>query len=285
LGGGKKRMALRITTLSENTARLGDFLGEWGLSVLVEMDETTVLFDAGKGFSTAHNADSLGIDLSKIDKIVLSHGHYDHTGGLREVLRKMKKQVEIIAHPDIWQAKYARRKGEPDRYIGIPFQRDELENLGASFHLTADAVTITKYIITTGVIPMVTDFEQIGEAFFVRGEGGWQPDKLADDQALIIKAEQGLVVVLGCAHRGMINTLYHAQRLASISEIHTLIGGSHLIGASEERLWKSIAALKELDVQKLALCHCTDLPAISVLAQEFGNRFLFNKAGTVIKFA
>jgi 7,8-dihydropterin-6-yl-methyl-4-(beta-D-ribofuranosyl)aminobenzene 5'-phosphate synthase len=278
-------MALRITTLSENTARLGDFLGEWGLSVLVEMDDTTVLFDAGKGFSTAHNADSLGIDLSKIDKIVLSHGHYDHTGGLREVLRRMKKQVEIIAHPDIWQAKYARRKGEPDRYIGIPFQRDELENLGASFHLTADAVTITEYIITTGVIPMVTDFEQIGEAFFVRGEGGWQPDKLADDQALIIKAEQGLVVVLGCAHRGMINTLYHAQRLASISEIHTLIGGSHLIGASEERLWKSIAALKELDVQKLALCHCTDLPAISVLAQEFGNRFLFNKAGTVIKFA
>jgi 7,8-dihydropterin-6-yl-methyl-4-(beta-D-ribofuranosyl)aminobenzene 5'-phosphate synthase len=278
-------MALRITTLSENTARLGDFLGEWGLSVLVEMDDTTVLFDAGKGFSTAHNADSLGIDLGKIDKIVLSHGHYDHTGGLREVLRKMKKQVEIIAHPDIWQAKYARRKGEPDRYIGIPFQRDELENLGASFHLTADAVTITEYIITTGVIPMVTDFEQIGEAFFVRGEGGWQPDKLADDQALIIKAEQGLVVVLGCAHRGMINTLYHAQRLASISEIHTLIGGSHLIGASEERLWKSIAALKELDVQKLALCHCTDLPAISVLAQEFGNRFLFNKAGTVIKFA
>jgi 7,8-dihydropterin-6-yl-methyl-4-(beta-D-ribofuranosyl)aminobenzene 5'-phosphate synthase len=278
-------MALRITTLSENTARLGDFLGEWGLSVLVEMDETTVLFDAGKGFSTAHNADSLGIDLSKIDKIVLSHGHYDHTGGLREVLRKMKKQVEIIAHPDIWQAKYARRKGEPDRYIGIPFQRDELENLGASFHLTADAVTITEYIITTGVIPMVTDFEQIGEAFFVRGEGGWQPDKLADDQALIIKAEQGLVVVLGCAHRGMINTLYHAQRLASISEIHTLVGGSHLIGASEKRLWKSIAALKELDVQKLALCHCTDLPVISVLAQEFGNRFLFNKAGTVIKFA
>lgn len=278
-------MALRITTLSENTARLGDFLGEWGLSVLVEMDDTTVLLDAGKGFSTTHNADSLGIDLNKIDKVVLSHGHYDHTGGLREVLRRTKKQVEIIAHPDIWQAKYARRKGEPDRYIGIPFQRDELEKLGASFHLTADAVTITERIITTGEIPMVTDFEQIDEALFVKGEDGWQPDGLADDQALIIKTEQGLVVIMGCAHRGMINTLYHAQQLTSISEIHTVIGGSHLIGASEERLWTSIAALKELDVQKLALCHCTDLPAISVLAQEFGNRFLFNKAGTVIEFA
>lgn len=278
-------MALRITTLSENTARLGDFLGEWGLSVLVEMDDTTVLLDAGKGFSTTYNADSLGIDLGKVDKIVLSHGHYDHTGGLREVLRRMKKRVEIIAHPDIWQAKYARQKSKPDRYIGIPFQRDELENLGAIFHLTADAVTITEYIITTGEIPMVTDFEQIGEAFFVRGEGGWQPDRLADDQALIIKAEQGLVVVLGCAHRGMINTLYHAQQLTGVSEIHTVIGGSHLIGASEKRLWQTIAALKELDIQKLALCHCTDLPAISVLAQEFGNRFLFNKAGTVIHLA
>jgi 7,8-dihydropterin-6-yl-methyl-4-(beta-D-ribofuranosyl)aminobenzene 5'-phosphate synthase len=276
-------MALRITTLSENTARLGDFLGEWGLSVLVEMDKTTVLFDAGKGISTTYNADSLGIDMSKIDKVVLSHGHYDHTGGLRKVLRRMKKQVEIIGHPDIWQAKYARRKGQPDRYIGIPFQRNELENLGARFNLTADAARITESIIITGEIPMVTDFERIDKALFVKRKSGWEPDKLADDQALIIKTGQGLVVILGCAHRGIINTLYHARNLAGIPEIHMVIGGSHLIGASEEHLRQTIAVLKELAPQKLALCHCTDLPATSVLAREFGDRFLFNKAGTVIE--
>ena len=129
---------------------------------------------------------------------------------------------------------------------------------------------------------MVTDFEPIDAALFVKGEHGWEPDGLADDQALILKTENGLVVILGCAHRGIINTLHHAQQLTGISEIHTVIGGSHLVVASEERLWLTIAALRELDVQKLGLCHCTDLPAISVLAQEFGDRFIFNKAGTVI---
>jgi len=276
-------MAFRITTLSENTARMGDFLGEWGLSMLVETDEATILLDVGKGFSTTYNADSLGIDLRKVYKIVLSHGHYDHTGGLREVLRRMKKQVEIIAHPDIWQAKYARREGEADRYIGIPFQRNELESIGANFDLTTESVKITEHIITTGEIPMVTDFERIDEALFVKLDSGWQPDKLADDQALIIKKAHGLVVILGCAHRGIINTLYHAQKLTGVETINAVIGGSHLINASEEHLWQTISVLKELDVQKLGLCHCTDLPAISILAQEFGDKFIFNKAGTVVE--
>jgi len=277
-------MALCITTLSENTARMGDFLGEWGLSILVEAEEATVLLDAGKTFSATYNADTLGIDLSSIDRIILSHGHFDHTGGLREVLRRVRKEVEIIAHPDIWQAKYARREGEPDRYIGIPFQQHELESLGARFHLTAQPVNITVNMMTTGEIPMVTAFEEIDAALYIKEGSGWQPDKLMDDQALIVKTEQGLVVILGCAHRGMVNTLYYAQQLTGSATIHTVIGGAHLINASEERLWQTIAALKDIGVQRLGLCHCTDLPAAAVLAQEFGEKFFFNKAGTVTEF-
>ena len=110
------------------------------------------------------------------------------------------------------------------------------------------------------------------------------PDKLMDDQALIVKTEQGLAIILGCAHRGMINTLYHAQQLTGTDTIHTVIGGAHLINASEERLWQTIAALKDIGVQRLGLCHCTDLPAAGVLAQEFGEKFFFNKAGTVTEF-
>jgi 7,8-dihydropterin-6-yl-methyl-4-(beta-D-ribofuranosyl)aminobenzene 5'-phosphate synthase len=104
-----------------------------------------------------------------------------------------------------------------------------------------------------------------------------------DDQALTIKTKNGLVVVLGCAHRGMINTLYHARQLTGEDKIYAVMGGSHLIGASEERLWQTIAALHELGVQRLGLCHCTDLKAISLLAQEFGEAFFFNRAGTVIE--
>jgi 7,8-dihydropterin-6-yl-methyl-4-(beta-D-ribofuranosyl)aminobenzene 5'-phosphate synthase len=241
-----------------------------------------VLLDTGSSVSAAHNADILGIDLSKIDRIVLSHGHYDHTGGLRQVLQKMRREVKIIAHPDIWQAKYARRKDEPDRYIGIPFQRNELESLGATFNLTAEKVKIDDSIMTTGEIPMETIFEQVDADLFFKDDSGWQPDKIMDDQALNVNTESGLVVILGCAHRGIINTLYHAQKLTGKEMIYAVVGGSHLINTSEERLWQTIAALRELNVQRLGLCHCTDLPAASVLAQEFGESFFFNKAGTVL---
>ena len=277
-------MAIRITTLSENTAGRGDFLGEWGLSILVETEETTVLLDTGKGFSMGYNADTLGIDAGKIDRIVLSHGHFDHTGGLRELLRRMRKKVEVIAHPDVWQPKYARREGEPDRFIGIPFQRDELKSLGAAFQISSQPVHIAKEVMTTGEIPMVNSFEEVDSALFVKEGSAWKPDQVMDDQALIVKTKQGLTVILGCAHRGMINTLYHAKHIAGDEKIYAVIGGSHLISASEERLWQTIAALKELGVQKLGLCHCTDLPAASVLAQEFGDKFFFNKAGNIIQW-
>jgi len=274
-------MKLRITTLSENTAALGNFLAEWGLSILVETNEANILLDTGPSISASYNADILGIDLSKIDKIVLSHGHYDHTGGLRQILGKMKKEVEIIAHPDIWAAKYVRLRSQKDRYIGIPFQRQELESLGASFNLTTKSVKITDNIVTAGEIPMVTDFEEIESAAVVKEDTGWQPDKLLDDQALIINTEPGLVVILGCAHRGIINTLYYAQQLTGVKQIHTVLGGCHLIGASEERIWLTIAALRDLDVQRLGVSHCTGLPASAIMAQEFGDRFFFNNAGTV----
>jgi len=275
-------LELRITTLSENTAGLGNFLGEWGLSILVETGEVNVLLDTGRSISASYNADTLGIDLSKIDKIVLSHGHFDHTGGLRQILTKMRKEVEIIAHPDIWQAKYARREGEADRYIGIPFQRQELESLGGSFNLTTKPIKITDNIMTTGEIPMVTDYEETDPDLFVKEATGWQPDKLLDDQALIINTEQGLVVILGCAHRGIVNTLYHAQQLTGVKQIYTVVGGSHLSHVSEEQTWLTIAALRELGVQRLGLCHCTGLSTSVLLAQEFGDSFFFNNTGTSI---
>ena len=273
-------MGLRITTLSENTAGRG-LLAEWGLSFLIESDGTTILLDAGKSIVASHNADTLGIDLSRVDKIILSHGHSDHTGGLKQVLRKINKEIEIIAHPDIWAVKYRHHEGKEDRPMGIPFPRREMESLGARFKLTTEPVEITDRIMTSGEIPMTNDFEELDAGLFVREDAGSRPDELLDDLALVIKTEPGLVVILGCAHHGIINTLHHAQKLTGIKPIHAVLGGAHLLYASEERIRLTVKALKELDVKKLGLCHCTSLPATCVLAREFGERFFFNNTGTV----
>ena len=192
----------------------------------------------------------------------------------------MRKEVEVIAHPDIWAAKYSRSQGQKDRYNGIPFQRQELERLGANFSLATKPVKIADNIMTTGEVPMVTDFEVIEPVFLTRQDSGWQADELLDDQALIIDAEPGLVVILGCAHRGIINALYHAQQLSGKKSIYMVLGGSHLIHASKERIRLTISALRELGVQRLGLCHCTGPQATVQMAHEFGDNFLFNNAGT-----
>jgi 7,8-dihydropterin-6-yl-methyl-4-(beta-D-ribofuranosyl)aminobenzene 5'-phosphate synthase len=205
-------MKIKITTLSENTAELG-YLGEWGLSMFIEADGLKVLFDTGAGIAAIHNAQLMGINLSKIDRIVLSHGHRDHTGGLREVLRRVGKEVEVIAHPDIWASKYSRRGKNPAHFAGLPFRQELLENLGARFNLTREPVRLTSSFLTTGEIPMLSDYEEIDSGLFDKKSGEMLPDELNDDLSLVIDTEYGLVVILGCAHHGIINTLRHAQKL------------------------------------------------------------------------
>ena len=249
---------------------------------MVDAYGAKVLVDTGRDVSALHNADKLGIDLATIDRIVLSHGHYDHTGGLRNILSKTKRAIEVIAHPDVFAPKYARRQGTEDRFVGIPFSKKELEDAGAHFQLSTTPVKINDHILTTGEIPMITGYEQIDPSLYVKHGDSWQPDPLADDQALIIKTGAGLIVILGCAHRGAVNTLLHAQKITGINKIHTVIGGTHLFTANREQVQHTIAALKQFGVQKLGASHCTGLPAAALLAREFGDAFFFNNAGTQI---
>lgn len=273
-------MEIRITTLSENAANYG-FLAEWGLSILVEVDRMRILVDTGLSFSAVHNAQLMGIDLATIDRIVLSHGHADHTGGLVNVLKMMRKNVEVIAHPDVWASKYTRRNGqEKEQYIGIPFSREELESHGARFNLTKEPVHISEHTITTGEVPMMSGYENVESNLFVKTDGILHQDPLADDLALIIDTEFGLVVISGCAHRGIINTLCHAQKLTGKELVYAVIGGTHLFRASDERIKKTIADLKDTGIQKLGVSHCTGFHASARLAQEFKDIFFLNNAGT-----
>jgi len=226
------------------------------------------------------NADKFGVDLSVVDKIVLSHGHADHTGGLREVLRRTGER-EVIAHPAIWEAKYTKRPyEEKEAYIGVPFAREELESLGASFKLSKEPVQISDNVMTTGEIAMTTDYETIEPNLLVKEGDALKPDPLADDLALVVKTEQGLVIILGCGHRGIINTIRHAQRLTGEERVYTVVGGTHLAPASEERIDKTVAELKRIGVHRIGVSHCTGFRASVRLAQTFGDKFFLNNAGS-----
>jgi 7,8-dihydropterin-6-yl-methyl-4-(beta-D-ribofuranosyl)aminobenzene 5'-phosphate synthase len=272
-------MEIKITTLAENTAEMG-YLAEWGLSMFIEADGVKVLFDTGMGIAAVHNAQLLGLDLATTDRIVLSHGHRDHTGGLREVLMLMKKDVEIIAHPDIWALKYTRWRKKSEHYSGVPFRRELLENLGARFSLTKKPARITDHFMTTGEIPMISDYEEIDSGLYDKETGKMLPDELKDDLALVIDAEYGLVVILGCAHHGVINTLKQAQKVTGKEMIYAAIGGTHLLNADLARWQKTAADLKEMGVQYLGVSHCTGFEASAYLAQEFGERFFMNNSGS-----
>jgi 7,8-dihydropterin-6-yl-methyl-4-(beta-D-ribofuranosyl)aminobenzene 5'-phosphate synthase len=275
-------MSAQITTLSENTAGRMGLLAEWGLSILIEADGCKILLDTAQGLSAAYNAITLGIDLSQIDKIVFSHGHLDHTGGLLYILKMIKGKVEVIAHPDIWALKYARRSEQMVDYIGMPFPREAAETLGASFNLTKEPAWISENIVTSGEIPMITEYEKIDPILYVKDKSELKPDPLWDDQALFIKSDKGLIIILGCAHRGIINTIRYAQNLTGVEPIYAVIGGTHLISASPQRMDLTIAELSRFGVQRLGVSHCTGLPASVKLAQKFGEAFFFNNAGTRI---
>ena len=175
-------MTLKITTLSENTADNLGLLAEWGLSILVEAGDANILLDTGQTISVTHNAKALGIDLKKVNRIVLSHGHSDHTGGLVNVLTTMGKKVEIVAHPDVVGAKYAGKQEDNRENIAMPYQLKQLEKLGARFNLSKEPVKLSADIMTTGEVPMVTDFEAMpADRFFVKEEGEGMGCPLSDD--------------------------------------------------------------------------------------------------------
>ncbi|HOE17223.1 MAG TPA: MBL fold metallo-hydrolase [Syntrophorhabdaceae bacterium] len=275
-------MSVTLTTLSENTAGRPDFMAEWGQSILVQTDGCTVLFDVGGSNVALANADRLGIDLTKIDAIVLSHGHHDHTGGLLDVLKRLGK-TRVIGHPAIWDIKYAKRPQEDkEAFIGIPFAREKLENIGASFELTPDPVSLSGRMMTTGEVEMTTDFEIIERNLLLKEGGKFIQDPLADDLALIVRMDEGLLVILGCAHRGAINTIRHAQKLTGEARVYAVVGGTHLAPASEERIERTIEELKDIGVQKVGISHCNGFYASVRIAQAFGDKFFLNNAGTRI---
>lgn len=273
-------MEIRFTTLCENTVGSPGLTGEWGLSILVEVDDDKILFDTGAESAAVKNADLLGIDLSDVSTVILSHAHRDHSGGLREVLKRTS-HPRIIVHPALWHPKFKRvRPDQPLKYNGIPYCREEIEK-DADLFLSREPVHLSELILTSGEISQTTDFESVDDHFFVDHNGTIESDSFIDEQALIIGAPEGLVIVSGCAHKGIINTIRHARKITGEEVVHTVIGGTHLYPKGQADVEKTVAELKDLQVHNIGVSHCTGIPAAMQLANAFGEQFFVNNTGTV----
>jgi len=276
---------LKIYTLCENGVARSGLSAEWGYSVLIKAADKTILFDTGTSGIAVENAYNMGLDLTDVDMIVLSHGHYDHTGGLKAALERIRKEIPIIAHPDMFSLKYSyREKTDSYHYTGIPYNQALLESLGGRFEFATGPYWITDDIATSGEEPQTTGYETIPDTLRIKTDSGYKPDPLTDDLSMYIRTDLGVVVVLGCAHRGMINILEHAKKVMETDNLYMVVGGTHLMTADDNRVSKTIDALREMNLKWIGTSHCTGFTSAAKVYNAFPDNFFVNNAGSVIKF-
>ncbi len=277
------RPSWTVTVLAENTAGRLDLIAEHGLSFWIETPGLRVLFDTGPGPGWARNAEALGIDPARAEAVALSHGHYDHTGGLVQALR-LAPQARLYLHPGALVNRYSFKTGQP-RSIGIPDAvREAVRGLPVErVRWTPTPTLLAPGVGLTGTIPRATGYEDTGGSFY-RDEAKRFPDPIDDDQALWLETSEGVVVVLGCAHAGVVNTLEAIRAHSGGQPFRAVLGGMHLETADETRLYRTVADLKRLEVQALAPCHCTGAAATARLRAEWGARGWVCAAGTRFEF-
>ena len=276
---------IKITILCENTAiPAKGILGEHGFSALIDAPAGHYLFDTGQGNTLLHNAATLGIDLSRLNRIMLSHGHFDHTGGLIDVL-KITGPIDVHAHPDAFQHRFALAKTgrkQTFRPIHSPVSAKKIKDLNARMIFNTSFTQIESNLYLTGEVPRRAAFEMPNSRLVIKKNGKFVPDPLKDDQSAILKTKRGLIVIFGCAHAGMINTLNHIRRNLPDDKIHMIIGGTHLGFLSDQQMSKSIDCLRSFGIEKIAVSHCTGNRAALALMTAFREKFFFANAGTVI---
>jgi 7,8-dihydropterin-6-yl-methyl-4-(beta-D-ribofuranosyl)aminobenzene 5'-phosphate synthase len=274
---------VKVTCVVDNTAGGDSFWGEHGLSFLIETEEgSRVLFDTGQsGTVLLHNLAELKIDPKEIQALALSHGHKDHTGGL-EVLLEQSPGLPLYAHPTLFQGRFARRN-ERMESIGLPLAREALA-ARVDLRLSAEPTEIAPGVWTTGEIALRPEPEGHSDRHLVREGEGWVPDPYRDDLSLVVHTAGGLVLLCGCCHAGLLNTLLHVRRTFG-GEIVAVAGGTHLESADESYLEHVATMLRqEYGSPRLYFNHCTGEKAHFVLTRAFDKGVRSCPAGTVLSF-
>lgn len=260
--------AITITTLVENTVNIGGLRAEHGLSFLIRAAGRKLLFDTGQSDLLLHNAQKMGLALKGLDAIVFSHGHYDHIGGI-EAVSGTAPQARFFAHPAVLAPKFTANLDGTSRFIGIaPSAGELLRKSEPTITWTTKPTEVAPGIFVTGEIPRVNAFEETGGRFFLDA-ACTRPDPLIDDQALYFDTKNGLVVILGCAHSGAINTMDYIASVTGGRPFDTIVGGMHLLAASPERIKFTIESLRRWAPKRIIPAHCTGRSATAQLWTAF----------------
>jgi len=275
-----------VQILCDNNIGRIDFLGEHGFAALIEHEGKPYLFDTGQGHTLPHNVKAGGFPLDGIEAILLSHGHFDHTGGLPWVLGQTGPK-KIIAHPALFDQHMARLSPDPavaPIYIGPPKTQGAFEADGAAFTFIETTEEIAPgFHFITGYArkPEQTP----GDTQLVLAEGeGHIPDPIAEDANLLLETPSGPVLVLGCAHGGVLNIMDHVREKFGITRLHAVLGGTHLMFYAPEQIQAAIDTFEAFEVKLVGVSHCTGAQAGMVLAQHFGDRFQQAAAGSRFEF-
>jgi 7,8-dihydropterin-6-yl-methyl-4-(beta-D-ribofuranosyl)aminobenzene 5'-phosphate synthase len=267
-------------------------LAEHGLSCLLKVyadsEEHVVLMDAGiSSKCLLHNADLLKVDLSRVESVVLSHGHFDHFGGLPGFLNRASKGIPLVVHPGAF---VERRLNVPvvGRPTAMPTLDEEaLKGAGAALHKISKASTLASdLVLVTGEVERVTDFERGFPWAEAQVDGHWAVDPFPDDQGVAVQIKgKGLVVIGGCSHAGIINTVKQAQRVAGTDAVHAVLGGFHLTGSVFEPIIEpTIEEMKRISPEYVVPMHCTGWKAVNEFSKEMPKQFVINSIGTTYIF-
>lgn len=279
---------VEVTVLVEDSTNMDkpDVLAKHGLSLFIQAEtsegELFLMMDTGPSPDVLnHNSKVMNIDLTKTMAIIISHGHYDHIGGLVGALKHMERGVPVIVHPQAFSPKF---KVDPViKYIGSPFNSADVEKLGGKLILSRNHVKIAGKVFSSGEIKRNMPVEEENDFWAVEKEI-FIKDPLMDDQALFLNVKgKGLIVISGCAHSGIINTIKQAKEVMKENKVYAVLGGFHLIKASDERIQATINELLKVKPEFIAPCHCTGDKTINLLKEVFGDHCQRLRTGSTLK--
>ncbi|MDD3695136.1 MAG: MBL fold metallo-hydrolase [Lentisphaeria bacterium] len=268
--------SLKITMLSDNLALPG-YEGEHGFALHLELQGKQILLDAGCDENLMlRNAQRAGLDLKQLDYLIVSHGHYDHVGALAALL-KLAPKLQVLAHPNILKKRYSIRNGEP-KDIAIPESpRLALEN-HRNTKFFRGALSLCEQVRLFNEIPRISGFEDTGGPFFC-DTNGEIADPIEDETLLCIRRQRELFIFSGCSHSGIVNILWHLQKQYPDCVFKLVLGGLHLVNASQQRLQATLRELDKLPLQNLVACHCSGEVAMRKIAENMPAKSQFGAAG------